>query len=390
MLGIEGTGARPRGRGAARCAGLALCLKAEGESSWNRRRELLKRGAALAVAAPYVITARSQETLIVNTQGGEYQELVERVVIRPFEKKFGVKVIHDATGTASQDYAKIRAARGAPGFDVAGLLTPPEVILGVKEGLLEKLTEREVPNLKHLWDKTWQVIPAGSGAPHTLQYAALVYNKEKIERPRSWADYWEPQKRYGDKIKGHVINYNPANLLSVYALIHAAQLGGGGVDNMEPAWAAAARRRSPTSASWSPARPRRCRTSRTARSGSRLTGAARSGYYIDARPAVRHADSAGRRDRPVRRRAACRSAAKNKKLAYEFLNWRLDQEVQRAWALAYFTSPTRGDIADLPAEVRRHPDRRPRSRWPRPSSRTSDVIGARRKDWTLKWQEIMA
>src|SRR5256886_12179557 len=200
------------------------------------RRTWLKKAGAIALA-PYVITARSQETLIVNTQGGEYQELVERVVIRPFEKKFGVRVIHDPTGTASQDYAKIRASRGAPGFDVAGLLTPPEVILGVKEGLLEKLTEREVPNLKHLWDKTWQVIPAGSGAPHTLQYAALVYHKERLDRPRSWTDYWEPQKKYGDKVKGHLINYYPANLLSVYALIHAAQLGNGGVENMEPAGA---------------------------------------------------------------------------------------------------------------------------------------------------------
>src|SRR5436190_24197388 len=149
------------------------------------RRSLLKGASALALA-PYVITARSEETLIVNTQGGEYQELVERVVIRPFEKKFGVKIIHDATGTASQDYAKIRAARGAPGFDVAGLLTTLEVILGVKEGLLEKLSERDVRTLRHLWDKSWQVIPPGSGAPHTLQYAALVYHKEKLERPRSW------------------------------------------------------------------------------------------------------------------------------------------------------------------------------------------------------------
>src|SRR5260221_7449840 len=57
-----------------------------------------------------------------------------------------------------------------------------------------------------------------------------------ILSPLSWSDYWEPQKKYGDKIKGHVINYNPANLLSVYALIHAAQLGKGSVDNMEPAW----------------------------------------------------------------------------------------------------------------------------------------------------------
>src|SRR3954451_23018672 len=126
----------------------------------NARRRVLERR-AVALAAREVMPARAQETLIVNTQGGEYQELVERVVIRPFEKKFGVKVIHDPTGTASQDYAKIRASRGAPGFDVAGLLTPPEVILGVKEGLLEKLTEREVPNLRHLWDKTWQVIPPG-------------------------------------------------------------------------------------------------------------------------------------------------------------------------------------------------------------------------------------
>src|SRR5437868_7241164 len=173
------------------------------------RRTWLKRAGAIALAT-CVITARAEEALIVNTQGGEYQELVEKVVIRPFEKKFGVKLIHDPTGTASQAYAKIRASRGAPGFDVAGLLTPPEVILGVKEGMLEKLSEREVPNLRHLWDKTWQVIPPGSGAPHTLQYAALVSHTEKLERPRSWDDYWEPQKKYAAKVKGHVIQYNPA------------------------------------------------------------------------------------------------------------------------------------------------------------------------------------
>ena len=72
---------------------------------------------------------------------------------------------------------------------------------------------------------------------HTLQFDSLLYNKDKIDRPVSWADYWQPEKRYGAKIKGHVINYNPANLLSVYALIHAAELGGGSASNMEPAWA---------------------------------------------------------------------------------------------------------------------------------------------------------
>src|SRR5207248_5411457 len=284
--------------------------------------------------APYVITARAQETLIVNTQGGEYQELVERVVMRPFEKKYGVRVIHDPTGTASQDYAKIRASRGAPGFDVAGLLTPPEVILGVKEGLLEKLTEREVPNLKHLWDKTWQVIPGGSGAPHTLQYAALVYHKEKLARPRSWADYWEPQKKYGEKVKGHLINYNPANLLSVYALIHAAELGGGGASNMEPAWALLKSQKPyvgvvvTTSAEAAP----------HFESGEVWLSpywSARAGYYISRgipygmvvpkEGVIANIDSASV---PV--------GARNKKLAFEFINFMLEPATQMAWCQAYF------------------------------------------------------
>ena len=168
------------------------------------RREFLRRasaGAALALGAPYVWAQRSDETLVVNTFGGEYQELFEKTVMQPFEKKFGVKVIHDATGTSSQDFAKIRASRGAPGFDVAGALSPPEVILGAKEGLLEKLTEKEVPNLKFTWEKARAALPA-TGAMHTLQFDSLFYNKDKIERPQSWADYWQPEKRYGAEDQG--------------------------------------------------------------------------------------------------------------------------------------------------------------------------------------------
>ena len=103
------------------------------------RRQIVAGGAALGastLASPFIIPARAAERLIVNTQGGEYQQIVEETVLKPFGKKFGVEVVNDPTGTAAQDYAKIRASRGAPGFDVANTLTPPEVILGAKEGLL--------------------------------------------------------------------------------------------------------------------------------------------------------------------------------------------------------------------------------------------------------------
>src|SRR6516165_1375929 len=114
--------------------------------------------AAFAAAAPHVVRAQTPDTLVVNTQGGEYQEIVETTVLKPFEQRFGVRVVHDPTGTASQDYARIRAARGAPGFDVAGLLTPPEMILGARENLLEHISEREVPNLRHAWPVASRVI----------------------------------------------------------------------------------------------------------------------------------------------------------------------------------------------------------------------------------------
>src|SRR4051812_44953573 len=151
------------------------------------RRAFLQRASAAAVLGLGVPDVRGQRTdeLVVNSFGGEYQELFEKAVIQPFEKKFGVKVIHDTTGTSSQDYAKIRASKGAPGFDVAAALSPPEVILGAKEGLLEKITEAEVPNIKFTWDKARKALPPVA-VMHTLQFDSLLYNKDKLDKPVSW------------------------------------------------------------------------------------------------------------------------------------------------------------------------------------------------------------
>jgi putative spermidine/putrescine transport system substrate-binding protein len=359
----------------------------------DRRRRISRRSfvggtasAAFVGVAPHVVLAQTPETLVVNTQGGEYQEIVENTVLKPFEKKFGARVVHDPTGSASQDYAKIRAARGAPGFDVAGLLTPPEMILGAREKLLEPVSEREVPNLRHCWSVAARVIP-NVGIAHTLQYAAMIYNKDKIERPRSWADYWEPAKRYGDRIRGHVINYNPANLLSVYALIHAAQLGGGGVENMEPAWERL-RAQKPYVGVVVTASPEAVPYFENGEVWISPYWSARSGYYI-ARGLpidmlVPEEGVIGLFDC-----AAVPVGAKNKKLAYEFLNFRLEPEIQRAFSLAYFSSPGRGDIADWPTEFARA-QVTTEAQVAKVQFPDSEVIGQRRRDWTLRWQEIMA
>ena len=81
--------------------------------------------------------------------------------------------------------------------------------------------------------------------------------------------------------------------------------------------------------------------------------------------------------------------AKNKKLAYEFLNF----------------APRPGGAARLGARLFQQPDAAGHRAAGRSSPRSqivtkeqiaktqfpdSEAIGARRKDWTLKWQEIMA
>src|SRR3954447_14947815 len=110
-------------------------------------RRLVLGGAAGVLSAPFVIPARAEEVLTISAFGGEFHDIFVKNVLAPFEQKFGVKVIYDEGGGLAY-YTRIRAAQGSPGFDVAAEISAPDIILGAKEGLLEKITEREVPNLR--------------------------------------------------------------------------------------------------------------------------------------------------------------------------------------------------------------------------------------------------
>ncbi len=354
------------------------------------RRALLRgaaaAGAASAIGMPYVIPALASDTLVVNAYGGEFQEIFLKTTIEPFEKKFGVKVTYDDAGSASEDYARIRASRGAPGFDVAAELTPPEIFLGAREKLLEPLTEKEVPNLKHVWKKSREIIPA-NGIVHTYQYTALIWNKNKIEKPTSWADYWAPGQKYGDKIKGFVINFNPANLLSVYALIMAAKLRGGGVENMEPAWDILKAQKPyvgvvvTSSAQAAP-------YFENEQVWIAPYWSARSVYYEKQKYPI-GVTLAKEGTIGLANCAGVPVGAANKKLAYEFLNFRLDREVQFNFHNSYFSSPGRPDITEWSAEYKSQQitteEQMAATDFP-----DSELIGRKRREWTTRWQEIMA
>ena len=342
-------------------------------------------GGILAAAFTPAIIARAADTLVVNAYGGEFGDILRRTVIEPFEKRFSVHVTFDDTGTSSTNYAKIRATRGAPGFDVAAELTAAENILGAKEKLLLPVTEKDVPNLAREWSKSRTSIPE-NGTVNYYHYASLFYNKDKIKAPDSWLDYFRPQTRYGDAIKGKLLAFDPANVLEIYAIALGAQAAGGGIANMEPGFALLKEQKPYVS---------QVPTMSSAAVPSFENGtvwlapfwSSRAAYYKSRGlpfdfviPKEGTMGLGGTSGIPVN--------AANKRLAYEFLNFRLEPEVQRAFSLAYFASPAGPDI-DLPPEFAVQ-QITTQARMDALQLPDAAAIAANIRAWTLQFQEIMS
>jgi putative spermidine/putrescine transport system substrate-binding protein len=174
------------------------------------------------------------ETLVVNSYGGPYEAIIRERIIEPFETRFGIEVIYDAVGSASQDYAKIKATRGRPGFDVA-VMTASQSLQGCKDGLLEKLTVERVPNLGKLAPSIAKA--AGPcGAVHEIQYLSLLYRTDKLKAaPVSWSDLRSPQ------LDKKIILPTFQNIMAVYLLEMMSVANGGDlIENIDPGFSAMA------------------------------------------------------------------------------------------------------------------------------------------------------
>ena len=347
------------------------------------RRDVLKGVAGLTFLttgmAPTIVSGASDE-LVVNTMGGELEAMFNAHIIPQFEKKFGVKVHNDASGTSSEDYAKIRASRGSPGFDVACVLNGDQMNTGGNEGLLEKITESNVPNIAHCWHQTQY------GAYQCYQFNTLCYDPAHMDAPDSWADYWMPGKRYGDKAKGKLLAWHPVNTLAVYTLIKGAQLAGGGQADMAPVWDLLEKQK-----------PYQGAVARTSPEAIPLIedGQITMFPYWNARASMYIAE--GKRFKMVVPKeggivvsngASVPIGAKNKKLAFEFVNFMLDKEQQRNFCLGYHISPARKDIADWPQWF---VDSQITTQAKMSSMEFPDsaIVSRDRPKWTLKWQEVM-
>lgn len=318
-------------------------------------------------------------SLVVNAYGGEYQDIFERVIQQPFEEEFGAEITYDPSGSGAEDYARIRASGGEPGWDIA-VVTAQEPGQGANEGLLLEITEERVPNLQHLYQVTRDIV-GSYGVPHEIQYMSLVYSTENIDpAPDSWQAFWDPA--YTDR----VLLFDPSNIIGVFFLFMAAQVHGGSPEELEPGFAALEELRDRLLA---------LPTSSAEAVPYMETGDAWLLPYWDGRAGFYKSEGLPYEFVvPTEGSVALTNAlvipkgAANPDLAYQFIDFWLRPEVQRDWALSYFVGPGRPDV-DLPEDFRQ-------SHVTTEEKLASliqpdyEYIAANREEWTVRWRRIFS
>lgn len=199
----------------------------------KKERSLMAIGISLAVLLTCFVGCISQPSeeekpiLVVGAYGGEFEDKLRESFINDFEKEHNCQVLFES-GVSSETTAKLIAQKADPQMDVV-ILDIGDKIVAEKEGLLAKISEEDVPNMKNLYDIAKD--PNGYGPVMTFDVLILAYNTNYIkETPTSWNEMWKPE--YKNKIN----LFSMQIVIGYDVLIMAAMLKGGGIYNLEPGW----------------------------------------------------------------------------------------------------------------------------------------------------------
>lgn len=303
---------------------------------------IMKSGIVLLVLYLPLNAARAEQ-LIVNSYGGPYEHIIHERIIKPFEEKYEISVLYDPVGSASQDYAKIKATNGRPGFDVV-VMTATQSLDGCRDGVLEKLTVQSVPNLAKL-SPAINRIAGECGAIHEVQYLSLLWRKDKVEEaPTSW------KALFDEKLKDKIIlptfqNIMATNLMEVMSVIHGGDL----IDNVDPGFRAMARLAG-QSIGFEQSSAVLETYIRDGQVWAMPFWSGRAQLLVDQGEPVDYVlPSEG--SIPLIATLSVPTGAANKEAAMKFINFFLEKSSQEAWVTGYKVGSARPDI-DVSDEIR--------------------------------------
>ena len=167
-----------------------------------------------------------ENKLVLGVWGGSWNDMAQKYMFEPFKKQYpNVELVPDLIGSSADILAKMEAQRNNPQMDIV-TMTELMTVKAIKAGLVEKLTESDVPELKELYDIA-RMDPYGPAI--LLANVGIAYNPKMIkEPPASWNDLLDP------KYKGQIALPTFGNTSAVSFLIMAAKMNGGDEKNIDP------------------------------------------------------------------------------------------------------------------------------------------------------------
>jgi putative spermidine/putrescine transport system substrate-binding protein len=180
--------------------------------------------------------AVAQESLSIGgIYGGVWADSIRESFLKPFGAKNNVQLKIEE-GISGVTLAKLRQQKDNPQFDVVWM---DRVVSdqAIREGLIEPITPAALTNLTDVSPQAVIKDASGNIIALTTGYwaAGLAYNTKDIkERPQSWLDLTKPA------YKGRLAMYSPDNSICFPILVTLAELQGGGINQIDPAFKTAA------------------------------------------------------------------------------------------------------------------------------------------------------
>lgn len=310
-------------------------------------------------------------TFYCYASSGALATVLNDVIIPGFKEEFNAD-IDWIQGNSLESMAKLEAQKDNPQADAVCLDNGPQSIAQDK-GLLAPLNADIVTNLPEVKDFARQ--DGDVGVAYSSIAAGMVYDSEAlaengIPAPTSWADLMDP--RY----EGHVVLTDISNTQGVQMLVTLAELNGGGVDNIDPGFEAAAKvakssfaisKQDDVSkffqdddawvALWH---------STGTRTAAKMTGLPLTFVYPDPQAVA------------IAQVISVVKGAPNEELANELINFMLSEDVQLAFAAENYQVPRKN--LDLPAELAKeigYDQELATMDW--------ETINESRADWTKRW-----
>jgi putative spermidine/putrescine transport system substrate-binding protein len=330
---------------------------------------------AAVATAPGTAAAQSRE-IVFSGYGGDYGEMMKKLVIEPFEKKFNAKVVYDATGTSAQKLAKLRASRDTYTWD-ATVLTGYDLLAAGREGLLEPVDATKLPNLAKLWDFA-QKEGQGWGPITSVDPLILLYNRDRVKPPPdSWNVLWDP--RY----KGKVAISHVSEGKGLFLLLLAAYMTGGDERRIDSGFAKV-RELVPNVGAWLTLSPQYVPYFQREDVWLTPYWNGRAQLMIDqGLPLATVIPKEG--TLAITNAFGVAKSARNKALALEFVNFYLDAAQQEAWVRKIYYGPTNREVAVPPEYATRVPvgiEAINRLRFP-----DEDHLAKTRGAWVERWNK---